>query len=408
MPTACGGGFGGKLDVSVQPLLARRRVAARPAGAPASTTRAGEHGLLAPSATRRASRAVGCRCRGTLHRLRRSTAISTPAPTPPGGRRWPNRVPVHASGPYRGAQRARPRPRRLHQCHAVRRLPRLRRAAGGDRARGADGRPRRPGWASTAGSSAAATRCAPGDVTATGQVLRASAGLAAVPRCARSRTGTRCCAARCERSTQRRGTAPLRRGAGIGCMWYGCGNTALSNPSTMRIALARDGRLTLSTTARSTSARANTTVIGQICADALGLPMAALRQVVTGDTDADRGCRQDLGLAPDLRLGQGGRARRPRSAAKDICRGAVAPKANAQDRRSAWLWRATARDPRRTRITHRVIDLAALDADLGRRRGSIRRPRPLDARRPGRALRHLRLRRAGRLVEVDLALGTAR
>ena len=29
----------------------------------------------------------------------------------------------------------------------------------------------------------------------------------------------------------------MRRGVGIACMWYGCGNTSLPNPSTMRIAL---------------------------------------------------------------------------------------------------------------------------------------------------------------------------
>ena len=37
---------------------------------------------------------------------------------------------------------------------------------------------------------------------------------------------------------------PRRRGVGIGCMWYGIGNTSMSNPSTMRIGLAADGTFT--------------------------------------------------------------------------------------------------------------------------------------------------------------------
>ena len=44
-----------------------------------------------------------------------------------------NRVPVHASGPYCRAALPRPDPRRPHASRAGRRLPRLRRAAGGDR-----------------------------------------------------------------------------------------------------------------------------------------------------------------------------------------------------------------------------------------------------------------------------------
>ena len=68
-----------------------------------------------------------------------------------------------------------------------------------------------------------------GDATATGQVLEASAGLAAVPRGAAAALAQRR-GARSRRSTP--AAAPMRRGVGIGCMWYGIGNTSLSNPST--------------------------------------------------------------------------------------------------------------------------------------------------------------------------------
>jgi CO/xanthine dehydrogenase Mo-binding subunit len=81
----------------------------------------------------------------------------------------------------------------------------------------------------------------------------------------------------------------MRRGVGIACMWYGCGNTAMPNPSTMRLALARDGTLTFFNGAVDIG-QGSTTVLTQIAADALGLPPEAFTLVV-GDTDltADAG-----------------------------------------------------------------------------------------------------------------------
>jgi CO/xanthine dehydrogenase Mo-binding subunit len=65
-------------------------------------------------------------------------------------------------------------------------------------------------------------------------------------------------------------------------MWYGCGNTSMSNPSTMRVGISRAGRLTLCNGAVDMGQGPNTIMV-QICADALGVP-AALFQVVMGDT----------------------------------------------------------------------------------------------------------------------------
>jgi CO/xanthine dehydrogenase Mo-binding subunit len=73
-----------------------------------------------------------------------------------------------------------------------------------------------------------------------------------------------------------------RRGAGIGCMWYGCGNTALPNPSTMRVTLSREGRLTFHNGAVDIG-QGSTTVLSQILADALGLPLERF-ELVVGDT----------------------------------------------------------------------------------------------------------------------------
>ena len=170
IPPASGGGFGSKLDLSVQPLIglggAEDR-AALPDGLYPRRIACSRR----PSATRRGCRPrIGCDADGPAHRRWPSTASSTPAPMPAGGRPWrtacrsmpraptatPNyraeRVAVHTHNPRR------------------RRLPRLRRAAGGDRAGDAlrrSGRRRRDRPAGVPQLNA----CADGDATVCGQVL---------------------------------------------------------------------------------------------------------------------------------------------------------------------------------------------------------------------------------------------
>ncbi len=75
----------------------------------------------------------------------------------------------------------------------------------------------------------------------------------------------------------------MARGVGVACMWYGCGNTSMSNPSKMRITLTRDGRLTFLNGAVDIG-QGSSTVLLQIAADALGLPPQAFGFVI-GDTD---------------------------------------------------------------------------------------------------------------------------
>jgi aldehyde oxidoreductase len=81
---------------------------------------------------------------------------------------------------------------------------------------------------------------------------------------------------------------PLRRGVGVAGMWYGCGNTSLPNPSTMRLGLKPDGRFTLFQGAVDIGQGSNT-VITQICADALGVPLA-LFDLASADTDTTPDC----------------------------------------------------------------------------------------------------------------------
>lgn len=84
------------------------------------------------------------------------------------------------------------------------------------------------------------------------------------------------------------GSATVRRGVGIASCWYGCGNTALPNPSTVRIGITPDGRLCLHQGAADIGQGANT-VIAQIAADALGLPVSAIN-LIGADTALTPDC----------------------------------------------------------------------------------------------------------------------
>ncbi len=74
-----------------------------------------------------------------------------------------------------------------------------------------------------------------------------------------------------------------RHGVGIACMWYGCGNTSMSNPSSMRVTLSRDGQVVFYNGAQDVG-QGSSTVMLQIMAEALGLPIEQIDMVVS-DTD---------------------------------------------------------------------------------------------------------------------------
>jgi len=76
--------------------------------------------------------------------------------------------------------------------------------------------------------------------------------------------------------------ASCRRGVGVAGVWYGCGNTSMPNPSTIRVGIRRDGRVVLFQGAADIGQGSNT-VITQICADAAGIDIA-LFELVQGDT----------------------------------------------------------------------------------------------------------------------------
>jgi CO/xanthine dehydrogenase Mo-binding subunit len=117
----------------------------------------------------------------------------------------------------------------------------------------------------------------PGCETGTGQVLTSSVGIgecleAIKPHYDEARSGW---------LTSE--TDPYKkRGVGIGAMWYGIGNTGAQNPSTARVEMDLDGRVTLFTGCADIG-QGSTTILAQILAETLGLELETIR-VVVGDT----------------------------------------------------------------------------------------------------------------------------
>ena len=282
VPTACGGGFGGKLDLSVQPLIA---IAAWKLGRPVALVYTRPESMAASTKRHpaRVTAKFGCDAAGKLLACDVIATFDTGAYAS-WGPTVANRVPVHAMGPY-----AVPNVRTWGEAFFTNGPP-----AGAFRGFGVP----QAAIAHEAMMDELADELAidrlefrhrnalrAGDTTATGQVLAHSAGL---PQCLEAlRPHWRKAHDDVAAFTAKGG--PLRRGVGIGCMWYGIGNTSMSNPSRMKVGLSPAGTLTLYSGALDIGQGSNTIMV-QIAADALGLPASEF-QLITGDTDltADAG-----------------------------------------------------------------------------------------------------------------------
>jgi aldehyde oxidoreductase len=274
-PTACGGGFGGKLDVAVQPLLAVAAwVTKRPVRivytrteSMASTTKRHPAQIRARAAADAEGRLTGFSMQADFD----TGAYASWGPT------VANRVPVHGMGPYRvanvaiatravftnttpaGAFRGFGVPQAAIAHEAL--LDDLAERAGLDR------------WAIRHRNALQV-----GDRTASGQRLTHSVGLGQCLTALKPDWDAALLRARAHNASQPR----VRRGVGLACMWYGCGNTSLPNPSSMKITLARDGTLTFWNGAVDIG-QGSSTVLLQMAAASLGLPVEAF-QMVVGDT----------------------------------------------------------------------------------------------------------------------------
>ena len=282
IPTACGGGFGGKLDAALQPTLA---AAARVVGRPVRSIYSRIESMVSTTKRHPAyiQGRIGVDGDGRITAYESNADFNTGAYAS-WGPTVANRVPVHAAGPYR-VPNAHNRSRAIYTNETP---------AGAFRGFGVP----QSAILNERLLDDAAERIAmdrwdirylnalrPGDATVTGQVLKASCGLAACLDALREDWRSMLASA----AARNAHNGVLRRGVGIGCMWYGCGNTSMSNPSHLRTTLDRDGRLTLYNGAADIG-QGSSTVIVQICADALGLPVDAFACVI-GDTDrtADAG-----------------------------------------------------------------------------------------------------------------------
>ncbi len=275
IPTACGGGFGGKIDLSVQPLLA---IAAWTTGRPVRCAWTRPESMAA-SPKRHPSRIrarLGADAEGRMLAFDFQGDFDTGAYAS-FGPAVTSRVPVHATGPYRV-----PHVRNLTRGLYTNAPP-----AGAFRGFGVP----QAAIAQEAALDEVAGRLGidrleirrrnalrKGDATPSGQVLAVSCGLV---ECLEAlEPAWRAMGERVQAANQAGGIE--RHGAGIGRMWYGCGNTSVSNPSTMRVTLDADDMCTRHSGAVDIG-QGVSTILTQIVADALRLPAGQVR-IVVGDT----------------------------------------------------------------------------------------------------------------------------
>ena len=273
--SAVGGGFGGKLDLNVHPLVA---VAAWLTGKPVGYIYTRPESMAASTKRHpaRVKAKAACDASGKLtcfwsHAELDTGAYASWGPT------VANRVPVHAPGPYvvphattrgtayftncppSGAFRGFGVPQSAIASEAA--MDALADALGMD-------------WLEFRRLNALRA----GDRTITGQVLEDSVGIVetidAVEPYWRDWNNMA--------SDFNSSSARVRQGVGIACSWYGIGNTSLSNPSEMKIGIAPDGRITLYCGAVDIGQGSNTILV-QIAADALGVAASDIH-LVMGDT----------------------------------------------------------------------------------------------------------------------------
>ncbi len=283
IPTACGGGFGGKLDLSLHPLLAMAAwLSDRPVRCVYNRIE-----TMASTTKRHPSRITaryGCTRDGKFTAYRFHGDFDTGAYTS-WGLTVKDRVPIHATGPYH-----------VPAVHATAtgvftNAP----PAGAFRGFGIpqaaiahdgliDMMAEKIGMDRLEIRHLNAIRA--GQATATGEVLEASAGLA---ECIDKLRPDWKKLSEDSEKYNKNSDGHYRRGVGIGCMWYGCGNTSMSNPSTLHMGIDPDGVVTLYSGAQDIGQGTNTTMV-QCAADGLGIAMADIR-LVWGDTDltADAG-----------------------------------------------------------------------------------------------------------------------
>ncbi|MDQ7080408.1 MAG: xanthine dehydrogenase family protein molybdopterin-binding subunit, partial [Paracoccaceae bacterium] len=280
IPAATGGGFGSKLDLSVQPLIG---LATLRTGRPCRMVYGRAESMQATTkrhpSRARASAACDAEGRITAYRYRgdfNTGAYASWGPTVAG------RVPVHASGPYLTPNYA-AEARAIHTNGPV---------SGAFRGFGV---PQAAIVQETLYEDLALATgidrlefrilnaLRDGDRTPFGQGMRA----VGIADCLQS-LHPRWQDALAEVADWNAGHDRVKRGIGVASCWYGCGNTGLPNPATIRAGITRDGRLVLHQGAVDIGQGSNT-VIPQIFADALGVAVDQV-ELVGADTALTPDC----------------------------------------------------------------------------------------------------------------------
>ncbi|RWO71673.1 MAG: aldehyde oxidase [Mesorhizobium sp.] len=275
VPTATGGGFGSKLDVSLQPLIG---LVAIKTGRPAALAYTRNESMVSTTKRHPAEMkaTIGADADGIVTSMIFEGDFNTGAYAS-WGPTVANRVPVHASGPY-ATPNYRAEGRAIHTHGPI---------SGAFRGFGV---PQATIMQETLYDELAGKlgmdrldfrlkNCLRnGSETVTGQLLESGVGIA---ECLES-LQPHWVRATADADAFNSASRDRKRGVGIASCWYGCGNTSLPNPSTIRVGIAADGTVILHQGAVDIGQGSNT-VIAQICADALGLPLEKF-QLKSADT----------------------------------------------------------------------------------------------------------------------------
>ncbi|CCV10098.1 molybdopterin-dependent oxidoreductase [Mesorhizobium sp. STM 4661] len=269
VPTATGGGFGSKLDVSLQPLIG---LVAMKTGRPAALAYTRNESMISTTKRHPAEMkaTIGADADGLVTGMVFTGDFNTGAYAS-WGPTVANRVPVHASGPYL-TPNYRAEGRAIHTNGPI---------SGAFRGFGV---PQATIMQETLYDELAEKlsidrldfrlkNCLRnGSETVTGQRLESAVGIAECLEALRPHWSR----ALADASTFNATNAGIKRGVGVASCWYGCGNTSLPNPSTIKVGISAAGDVVLHQGAVDIGQGSNT-VISQICADALGLPLEKFR-----------------------------------------------------------------------------------------------------------------------------------
>ncbi len=396
IPTAVGGGFGSKLDMTVQPYLA---LAAVKTGKPVrlcytrtesmqSSTKRHPSDITLKIGADAAGKICGFDFRGSFD----TGAYASWGPT------VANRVPVHASGPYRISDYI-AQSKGIHTNNPP---------AGAFRGFGV------PQSAIAQESLFDELACKlgldalefriknaleNGVPTVCGQVFEQGVGIKACFEALRPAWAQERAAAQAFNDAN----DGFRRGVGVAGGWYGCGNTSLPNPSTIKSGIRADGTVVLHQGAVDIGQGSNT-VITQMFATALGVPVERVERIgpdtdMTPDAGKTSASRQTFVSGNAARL------------SGQALRNAILERMNvASDAALAMgggMIRAT------DAAGEHVLALAALDADA---EGFVLRAeetydpptKPLDANGQGHPYAQFGYAAQMAVVEVDMALGTVK